>query len=70
MGINYDHNIDVWSTGCILAEMYTGVPVFPGENEAEQMKYMTDTLGVPSKTVLNQGCRKSVFFNEDGTVKA
>ena len=32
LGINYDQNIDIWSTGCILAELYTGVPVFPGEN--------------------------------------
>lgn len=24
---------DMWSVGCILAELYTGVPLFPGENE-------------------------------------
>jgi len=33
------------------------------------MKYMTDTLGIPSNTVLGQGCRKNIFFNEDGTVR-
>lgn len=33
------------------------------------MKYMTDTLGVPAKAVINQGCRKNIFFNEDGTVR-
>ena len=36
----------------------------------EQMKYMTDTLGIPPKTVMNQGCRKSIFFNESGTIKS
>jgi serine/threonine protein kinase len=29
--------IDMWSLGCILAELYTGGPLFPGESEAEQM---------------------------------
>jgi dual specificity tyrosine-phosphorylation-regulated kinase 2/3/4 len=32
LGIGYNCAIDIWSTGCILAELYTGVPVFPGEN--------------------------------------
>ena len=30
LGIDYDAKIDMWSTGCILAELYTGVPLFPG----------------------------------------
>ena len=29
--------IDMWSFGCILAELYTGYPLFPGENEVEQL---------------------------------
>lgn len=29
--------IDMWSLGCILAELYTGYPLFPGENEVEQL---------------------------------
>ena len=33
------------------------------------MKYMTDTLGLPPKAVINQGCRKSIFFTETGTLK-
>ena len=27
--------IDMWSFGCILAELYTGYPIFPGENEMD-----------------------------------
>ena len=30
LGVQYDTRIDIWSTGCILAELYTGVPLFPG----------------------------------------
>ena len=33
LGIPYNMSIDMWSLGCILAELYTGNPLFPGENE-------------------------------------
>ena len=33
LGLPYDCAIDMWSLGCILAELYTGYPIFPGENE-------------------------------------
>lgn len=35
LGIPYSTAIDMWSFGCILAELYTGFPLFPGENEME-----------------------------------
>lgn len=34
LGMNYHMAIDMWSLGCILAELYTGYPIFPGENES------------------------------------
>ena len=70
LGISYGHYIDTWSIGCILAELFTGVPVFPGENEFEQMKYMIDTLGMPPRTMMQRGSRRSVFFDEDGHVNS
>jgi dual specificity tyrosine-phosphorylation-regulated kinase 2/3/4 len=30
LGLPYDVGIDMWSFGCILAELYTGYPLFPG----------------------------------------
>lgn len=30
LGIPYTTAIDMWSLGCMLAEMYTGIPIFPG----------------------------------------
>ena len=35
LGVNYDMAIDMWSFGCILAELFSGYPIFPGENEKE-----------------------------------
>uniref|UniRef100_UPI004038726B dual specificity tyrosine-phosphorylation-regulated kinase 4-like n=1 Tax=Callospermophilus lateralis TaxID=76772 RepID=UPI004038726B len=37
LGHPYNMAIDMWSLGCILAELYTGYPLFPGENEVEQL---------------------------------
>jgi serine/threonine protein kinase len=34
LGTSYGMPIDMWSVGCILAELYTGYPIFPGENGA------------------------------------
>lgn len=35
LGIPYTTAIDMWSFGCILTELFTGVPIFPGESEQE-----------------------------------
>lgn len=45
----YSTSIDIWSCGCILAEMITGKPLFPGSNDEEQLKLIFDTLGTPSE---------------------
>uniref|UniRef100_A0A3B5L8L7 dual-specificity kinase n=1 Tax=Xiphophorus couchianus TaxID=32473 RepID=A0A3B5L8L7_9TELE len=37
LGHPYSTAIDMWSLGCILAELYTGYPLFPGESEVEQI---------------------------------
>ncbi len=54
--------IDMWSLGCILAELYTGYPIFPGENEQEQLSCIMEVLGVPEKDFVNRSSRKKLFF--------
>ena len=41
----YSGKIDIWSVGCVLAEMMIGRPLFPGNKEAEQMVKIYQTLG-------------------------
>ncbi|KAK1387684.1 hypothetical protein POM88_015862 [Heracleum sosnowskyi] len=44
----YTPAIDIWSIGCIFAELLTGKPLFPGKNVVHQLDIMTDFLGTPS----------------------
>ncbi|KAK4800599.1 hypothetical protein SAY86_021086 [Trapa natans] len=43
----YTPAIDIWSVGCIFAEILTGRPLFPGRNVVHQIDIMTDFLGTP-----------------------
>lgn len=44
----YTPAIDIWSIGCIFAEVLTGKPLFPGKNVVHQLDLITDLLGTPS----------------------
>ncbi|KAL8129823.1 hypothetical protein V2J09_018978 [Rumex salicifolius] len=44
----YTPAIDIWSIGCIFAEVLTGRPLFPGKSVVHQLDLMTDLLGTPS----------------------
>jgi negative regulator of the PHO system len=44
---NYSTSIDIWSTGCIMAEMYTGKPLFPGKTNEDQLIKIFKLLGTP-----------------------
>lgn len=41
--------IDVWSTGCVMAELMLGQPLFPGESGVDQLVEIIKVLGTPSK---------------------
>lgn len=44
----YNKAIDMWSVGCILAEMLSGEPLFPGEDYEQQLTLIFDLLGSPN----------------------
>ena len=66
LGIPYTSAIDIWSFGCILAELYYGYPLFPGESEKEQLLCIMEICGVPPPHVLAQSTRVKLFFDEVG----
>lgn len=64
----YGPQIDMWSLGCILAELYQGRPLLDGENESDQLACMMELLDVPAPSFLNK-CKASKvrqFFDSRG----
>jgi dual specificity tyrosine-phosphorylation-regulated kinase 1 len=45
LNLPYSHPVDVWSAACVLAELHTGRPLFPGRSEAEQISLHASVLG-------------------------
>ncbi|XP_035604797.1 dual specificity tyrosine-phosphorylation-regulated kinase 4-like isoform X2 [Oncorhynchus keta] len=66
LGHPYSMAIDMWSFGCILAELHTGFPLFPGESEMEQIACIMEVLGMPPTDFLSTATRKRQFFDSKG----
>ncbi|XP_067936525.1 mitogen-activated protein kinase 1-like [Watersipora subatra] len=49
----YTKSIDVWSVGCILAEMLSNKPIFPGKHYLDQLNHILGVLGSPTADDLN-----------------
>lgn len=49
----YTPAIDVWSIGCIFAEVLTGKPLFPGKSVVHQLDLITDLLGTPASDTIS-----------------
>ncbi|KAL5278810.1 rl family protein [Megaselia abdita] len=45
----YTQSIDIWSVGCILAEMLSNRPIFPGKHYLDQLNHILSVLGSPSQ---------------------
>lgn len=66
LGMSYGLPIDMWSMGCILAELLTGYPIFPGEDEQEQLACIMEVFGPPEKHLIENSTRKKLFFDNVG----
>lgn len=44
----YSHSIDIFAVGCVMAEMISLHPIFPGESEIDQIHRILKLLGVPN----------------------
>uniref|UniRef100_A0A8C8EN40 Mitogen-activated protein kinase n=1 Tax=Oncorhynchus tshawytscha TaxID=74940 RepID=A0A8C8EN40_ONCTS len=49
----YSKSIDIWSVGCILAEMLSNRPIFPGKHYLDQLNHILGILGSPTPDDLN-----------------
>uniref|UniRef100_A0A8C6R9Q8 non-specific serine/threonine protein kinase n=1 Tax=Nannospalax galili TaxID=1026970 RepID=A0A8C6R9Q8_NANGA len=60
---NYSSPIDVWAVGCIMAEVYTLRPLFPGASEIDTIFKICQVLGTPKKTDWPEGYHLSSAMN-------
>lgn len=66
LGTGYNCAIDMWSYGCVLAELARGRPLFPAESERHLLALQMELLGVPPNIVLARSPKKSLFFDSLG----
>ncbi|EEA04861.1 cell division protein kinase 2, putative [Cryptosporidium muris RN66] len=50
----YSTSVDIWSIGCIFAEMSNGKPLFPGTSDEDQLLKIFSVLGTPNPTIWPQ----------------
>ena len=68
LGLQYSTALDMWSLGCIAAELLIGIPLFPGANEYNQLFKITSMLGpVPSRMV-EKGANAGKYYRADADV--
>jgi renal tumor antigen len=50
----YNFKMDLWGVGCVFFEIVTLFPLFPGDNELDQINKIHNILGTPNEELLNQ----------------
>ncbi|KAM4599971.1 serine/threonine-protein kinase ICK-like [Fundulus diaphanus] len=61
--ISYNSPIDQWAVGCIMAELYTLRPLFPGSSEVDTIFKICQVLGTPKKTDWPEGYQLASAMN-------
>ncbi|KAG9155732.1 hypothetical protein Leryth_004003 [Lithospermum erythrorhizon] len=69
LGYQYTTAIDMWSFGCIVAELFLGLPLFPGASEYDLLSRMIKILGgQPPDYILKEAKNTAKFFKYVGSV--
>ncbi|KAM6360720.1 homeodomain-interacting protein kinase 4 [Pluvialis apricaria] len=62
LGLPFCEKVDIWSLGCVVAELHLGWPLYPGINEYDQVRYICSTLGLPRGELLCAARKTWSFF--------
>ncbi|KAK9907302.1 hypothetical protein WJX75_001083 [Coccomyxa subellipsoidea] len=65
LGYPYDVAIDMWSLGCMAAELYLGLPLFPGASEHDLLVRIVEMLGMPPPHVLGRAQHLRKYFKRE-----
>jgi dual specificity protein kinase YAK1 len=64
LGLPYSSAIDMWSLGCIVVELFLGLPLFPGSSEYNQVSRIVEMLGNPQNWMIEMGKQATEFFEK------
>lgn len=64
LGLPYSSAIDMWSLGCIVVELFLGLPLFPGSSEYNQVSRIVEMLGNPQNWMIEMGKQAGEFFEK------
>lgn len=64
LGLPYSSAIDMWSLGCIVVELFLGLPLFPGSSEYNQVSRIVEMLGNPPNWMIEMGKQAGDFFEK------
>ncbi|XP_043590518.1 serine/threonine-protein kinase ICK isoform X3 [Bombus pyrosoma] len=59
----YNSPIDIWAVGCIMAELYTFRPLFPGKSEIDEIFKICSVIGTPEKDDWPDGYQLAAAMN-------
>lgn len=62
IGLAYDSAIDLWSLGCVAAELFLGLPILPGVHEHDQILRICEMFGDIPDWMLEQGSKSLKYF--------
>ena len=65
LGLPFNERIDMWSLGCVAAELFLGWPLYPGASEYDQIRYICQTHGLPPELMLNAATKTKKFFTRE-----
>ncbi|PIO74663.1 kinase domain protein [Teladorsagia circumcincta] len=64
LGLPFREAIDMWSLGCVIAELFLGWPLYPGSSEYDQIRFIVQTQGLPPTEMLEKAAKLHRFFKE------
>ncbi|KAL0972856.1 hypothetical protein UPYG_G00195580 [Umbra pygmaea] len=62
LGLPFCEKVDMWSLGCVMAELFLAWPLYPGKSELDQVRYICDMQGLPQAHLLNMASKAHNFF--------
>jgi len=68
LGCKYSYKIDMWSLGCILAELYTGYVLFQNDSVQGLLSRVVGIIGPVPEYMMKEGRLVSNFFTREGLI--